>query len=120
MGLKMTLVKEMNHMYTEFVDAYWCIEDVGYDTQSVVFTLYCYPSREVKLNHLHILENPSLGYGSAISNVINGRLYLWEGQFSIEDIFPQGIPLGKDEQLKVLYKFVKDYTQLPFKDVLED
>ena len=37
-----------------------------------------------------------------------------------EIVFPNGIPLKESDQKDVLYKFVKEYTGLPFEDVFEE
>lgn len=120
MGLKMTLPKEKNGMYVDFTDAYWCIEDVAYGVNEVCWTLYCYPSREVRQHQMMILTDKSIGVGSSMSDVVDGRLYLWEAVFPITDIFPEGIPLGRDAQYTAIYGFIKEYTRLPFEDVLEE
>ena len=45
MGLRLTLSKENNSLFTEFKDAYWVVTNVSYSLTSVSFNLICYPSR---------------------------------------------------------------------------
>ena len=122
MGLKMTLTKEHNQLYNDFIDAYWAIDNVGYTPEQVIFTLYAYPSREAKLLNHNSLENPSIGYGSPVgAGTINCALYLWNVEMAITNIFPSGsIPAGRDAQYTAIYNWIKEYTQLPFEDVIEN
>ena len=120
MGLQLTLDKTKNLMYTTFEDAYWAIEDVSYTTDSIDFLLRAFPSREAKLMNLHILENPSIGYGSGDSSVC-AYLYCWHVHMNLTEIFPDGsIPAGRDAQYTAIYNWIKEYTELPWTDVLED
>lgn len=119
MALQMNLPKDKNQMYFEFPNAYWVIEDLNYTTTAVVFRLNVYPTRESKLMQNHVLENPSVGVGGCL-NVISSRLYTWQAVTEISTIFPSGIPLSEDEQKTAIYNWIKSYTGLPFKDVLED
>ena len=115
----MTLPKDKNHMATEFVDAYWAITELSYDFSILQFKLACFPSREAKQLDGTNVEDPSIeGYGSCQS-VYRPELYSWTPYFGIEDVFPDGIPLGRDAQLTIIYGFIKEYTGLPFEDVLE-
>ena len=119
MGLKLTLPKEKNHLFHEYEGAYWAISSLGYDTDNVVFTLTCYESREAKLINGTAVEDPSLaGYGSCLP-LFRTELYSWSPKLPIADVFPEGIPLGRDVQLTQIYTFIKEYTQLPFEDVFE-
>ena len=120
MGLSLTLTKEQNTLYHDFENAYWAINDLSYDTTSCYFRLNAYPSREAKLKNLTTLENPTIGFGSSGSKVVNSILYTWEVQLAISDIFPNGIPLDSDEQKTTIYEWIKTYTKLPFEDVLEE
>lgn len=120
MGLQMTLPKDKNHMATEFVDAYWAVTELGYDFVALHFKLVCFPSREAKLLDGNKVEEPSLGGYGLCEPTYHPKLYSWEPFFTIETVFPEGIPLGRDAQLKVIYSFIKDYTGLPFEDVFED
>lgn len=107
-------------MYFDFIDAYWAINDVVYTVDAIDFRLKAYPNREAKLMDKHILENPSIGYGSG-SSVVSCSLYEWHVTMSITVIFPDGsIPAGRDAQYTAIYNWIKEYTQLPFEDVFED
>jgi len=46
---------------------------------------------------------------------------LLDGVFmDLTNIFPDGsIPAGKDAQYTAIYNWIKEYTELPFEDVLE-
>lgn len=120
MGLKMTLPLDKNHMATEFVDAYWAVTELNYDFVGLHFKLACYPSREARQLDGTKIEEPSIeGYGLC-EPTYHPQLYSWEPFFTIETVFPEGVPLGRDAQLKVIYSFIKEYTGLPFEDVFED
>lgn len=119
MGLKLTLPKEDNRLYYDFVDAYWSVDDIKYTTQTVSFVLHCYPSREAKhMNNSDITEH-SFQFGSASPNIRFTVLYSWETYAMVTDIFPGGIPLSENEQKTALYNWVKSYTGMPFVDVYE-
>ena len=119
MGLSMTLPKDKNHIDAEFVDAYWAISALSYDMEAVSFTLTCYPSREAKqLAGTPVLEPSIGGYGMS-QPTYHPELYSWSPIFIIAQVFPEGIPLGRDAQLKKIYTFIKGYTGLPFEDVFE-
>lgn len=115
----MTLPKDKNHMYTDFIDAYWAVSTLGYDSENVVFALTCYVSREARMLDGTSVEEPSIeGFGSCLP-IYRPELYYWHHHCPIADIFPEGIPLDKDEQLKAVYLYIKAYTGLPFEDVFE-
>lgn len=118
MGLQMTLAKDKNSLHHDFIDAYWCIENISYTTAICDFDLRAYPSRDAKLAYGTMHGNPSVGFGGS-DPFVNSVLYRWNGQFSTRDLFPNGIPLDEDTQKTVLYNFVKRYTGLPFVDVFE-
>ena len=120
MGLQLTLAKENNRQYFDYVDAYWSVDDIGYTTQIVSFRLNCYPSREAKYKNLNQMPTSTLPIGSASPAVYDTVLYSWETYAMITDIFPSGIPLDENEQKTAIYNWVKAYTKLSFKDVLED
>ena len=119
MGLKMTLPQDKNHLSVEFTDAYWAISALGYDFEGVAFTLTCYPSREAKLLAGTNVENASIGGYGLCQPIYRPELYAWSPRFLIADVFPEGIPLGRDAQLTQIYTFIKGYTGLPFEDVFE-
>lgn len=120
MGLLMTLQKDKNHMATEFANAYWSITDLGYDIETLHFRLDCVPSREAKLLAGTQIENRTVNGFGICQSVYRPELYSWAPTFSIAEVFPEGIPLGRDAQLTHIYNFIKEYTGLPFEDVFED
>lgn len=121
MGLKLTLPKTNNHLYADFIDAYWVIQDMRYEMQDntlfVIFWLNCYPTRESS----KIIGEPveSLEIGRPVSAVYNGKLYEFTGLYRADVLFPSGIPVSLDEQKTVVYNWIKDHTDLPFEDVFE-
>lgn len=119
MGLQLTLNKENNRQYTDYVDAYWSIDDISYTTQIVRFRLRCYPSRESKYKDLHQMPTPTLPVGSASPDIYSTVLYQWETYVMITEVFKSGIPLSEDEQKTALYEWVKANVDLPFVDVFE-
>jgi len=120
MGLQYTLRKDKNSMYYDFIDAYWAISNVVYGVDSISFRLKAYPTRESKLMDLQTLENPSIGYGSG-GVVVDSSIYVWNVNMPITNVFPDGsIPAGKDAQYTAIYNWIKDYTKIPFDDILED
>lgn len=119
MGLQLTLEKANNRQYTDYVDAYWSVDDIAYTTQTVSFRLQCYPSREAKYKNLNQMPTSTLPIGSASPDIYDTVLYLWETYAMITDIFPNGIPLDENEQKTAIYNWVKNFTGLPFVDVLE-
>lgn len=120
MGLKLTLTKGNNHLAYDFVDAYWAITDLSYDTANCYFRLRAYPSREAKLADLSPVPFSTLPVGGASYPVVNCSLYMWEASIPTAQIFPSGIPLDADEQKTVVYNFIKAYTGLPYEDVFEE
>lgn len=120
MGLLLPLKKTQNNLYHDFNPAYWAIDDLGYDTTACFFRLNAYPTREARHMNMHILENPTIGFGACGDNTVHSQLYTWEVQLAIADIFPNGIPLDPNDQKTAIYEWVKAYTGLPFEDVLEE
>jgi len=119
MGLELALKKNQNHFYVDFNNAYWYLKDIQYGTELGIFTLAAYPNQEAKSKFMTEVEIKSNGYGSCTYPVVNNEIYSWTSEFRIRDVFPNGIPLNVNEQKTALYNFIKSYTQLPWKDVLE-
>ncbi len=119
MGFSLTLGKESNCLYTEFKDAYWVIKDISYSTTDVSFILVCYPSREARKQDNCTMGKSKLPVGGPSLGFFKSELYRWRGQFAISDLFPKGIPVDPNAQASRIYSFVKSYTGLKFKDVLE-
>lgn len=121
MGLLADLSKESNVMGIDWNKAYWCIDTIRIDSnqQAVVIELNAYPSRESRL-----MQNQPLvadyGFGTPSDMAVDGILYTWQGCFSLEQAFPNGIPISLDEQKAILYPLVKDYLGLSdWEDVIE-
>ena len=120
MGLQLTLTKENNSLYTDFPNAYWCVEDVGYRINMVGFNLYASPSREAKQkNALAQPIQSTLPFGSATVPYYNTRIYNFFAEMPINVIFPNGIPLSRNDQMTAIYNWIKQDTNLPFVDILE-
>ena len=120
MGLQMTLTKEHNKIYYDFQNAYWAITDLVHNTDSVSFLLEAFPTRDSKLKDRSPMEDTGIGQGFGTGgSMVRSSLYEWRGIFEIADIFPNGIPIGRDAQYTAVYNFIKQYTGLPFTDVLE-
>lgn len=120
MGLKLTLNRENNRLYTDFVDAYWVIDRITYSTQHMAFALICYPSRDAKMQNNVPMPSSTLPIGGVGVEVYGTELYRWQAQLAIIDIFPGGIPLDENTQKTAIYNWIKAYTNLPFEDVLEE
>ena len=119
MALSMTLTKDKNRLYVDFIDAYWVIDDLFYTTDTIHFSLKCYPNRESKEMNNHVLDNPSVDFGCG-SRVVDSLIYSWNVNMDLRNIFSNGvIPAGKDAQYPAIYKWVKKHTGLPFRDVFE-
>lgn len=119
MGLQMTLTRDNNSLYCNFIDAYWALDGVMHDIESVSFRLVAYPSREAKFANQTLHVNPTLGFGRPYRNTVECELYIMPFSAKAVDIFPNGIPIGKDAQYTAIYNWIKNYTQLPFEDVFE-
>ena len=121
MGLQMTLTKDKNKLYHDFQNAYWAITDLVHNTDSVSFLLEAFPSREAKLKDRTPMESSGIGDGFGTGGImVRSSLFEWRGVFEIQDIFPNGIPIGRNAQYTAEYNFIKEYTELPFTDVLEE
>lgn len=119
MGLSLTLKKEYNNFYTDFIDAYWSIDNIQYTSTDCSFRLSAYPSREAKKKMYQNISQLSIG-GATYGTVFNPVLHEWVGFVQWKEIFPNGIPVDENEQKTVIYNYIKKYTQLPFNDVLEN
>lgn len=118
MGLSLTLSKNNNNFYHDFIDAYWSLKDINYNTTDCTFELLVYPSREAKLNTGKEIQ--SIGVGNAYFGTnVYPYLYQWTGFAKLTDLFPEGIPVDPNEQKKIIYNYIKQYTGLPFQDVFE-
>ena len=125
MGLKLTLKKQDNKMYYDFIDAYWKVENVLFSNSGGIsylgFTLNAYPSRDASKMYLKPINySGEIPVGGAESLAYEPRIWYWEATFKTADVFPSGIPITETEQKDEIYKLVKKYTGLPFEDVLEN
>lgn len=131
MGLKLTIQKEDNYLYQDFIDAYWKIDEIIFsnaDGESYVsFTLNAYPSRDASKKMLNSIEYSNvIPIGGTPRIAYEPRLWHWEACFKTLDVFEDGIPTTEAEQKDVLYLFVKEYVYtlsnktVVFEDVLED
>ena len=120
MGLKLTLKKQDNALYNDFIDAYWKLTNINYTTSVVAFELKCFPTREASKMNLVPMPTPTLPIGGANMTVYETSLYIWQSYEAIKNIFPSGIPLSENEQKTALYNWIKEYTGLPFEDVFEE
>lgn len=122
MGLQLTLPKTANSIGDDFIDAYWVIQELRYETQDgnlyAVFWLNCYCDR----NASKLTGQPVQGLeiGRPMSAVYDGKLYEYLGLVKANEIFPNGIPISSDDQKTVIYNWIKESTGLPFEDVLEE
>lgn len=124
MGLQLTVYKEDNALYADFVNAYWRIENIVFSNANgvgyVSFELNTYPSRESANMNLHSITSNTFPIGGATAIAYSTKIRTWLATFKSADVFTDGIPLTETAQKDVLYALVKSYTGLPFTDVLED
>ena len=119
MGLKLTLSKENNTLYHDFLDAYWHIDNIVYTTTQVGGVLKCFPSREASLKSGTQIS-PNLPIGNSIFPLVDACIYRWDFIFDLSKVFKDSIPLNKNEQVTAIYEAVKEYIGLPFEDVFEE
>lgn len=124
MGLQLTVYKEDNALYADFVNAYWRIDNIVFSNANgvgyVSFELNTYPSRESANMNLHSITSNTFPIGGATAIAYSTKIRTWLATFKSADVFTEGIPLTESAQKDVLYTLVKSYTGLPFTDVLED
>lgn len=124
MGLQLTVYKEDNALYADFVNAYWRIDNIVFSNANgvgyVSFELNTYPSRESANMNLHSITSNTFPIGGATAIAYSTKIRTWLATFKSADVFTEGIPLTESAQKDVLYALVKSYTGLPFTDVLED
>lgn len=125
MGLSFDLQKEDNHLYNDFPDAYWSVDNIAFYTTTnnitmVRFDFNAYASRNAKQFRSSRIT-PTLQFGGPCSSVVDPLLYQWCGEFDASGIFPNGIPTSVSDQKSVLYVFIKSYLGLTEAvDVLEE
>ena len=123
MAIQMKLLKENNHMNIDFNNAYWVIENVGIkiENESLLygFDFNAYANKESCDNSRNFKEVKLLNFGTSKELVVNSLLYSYRGIYQASNIFPEGIPNNKDEQLAILYPFIKQELNLTdFIDIL--
>lgn len=110
MAIQMRLPKEDNVLYTDFEEAYWCIEGISFGSASGIaytrFAFNAYPSKEAKLKAMAPIE-PTLEHGGPKGMAYQPVLHAWEAVVPTLGIFPGGIPVSETEQKDVLYAYVK-------------
>lgn len=124
MGIEMKLAKEDNVLYTDFNNAYWCIDDIAFLNSNgksyVRFNFNAYPSREASKMALNTVT-PTLDFGGPIGVAYSPLLHTWEATFETEILFPTGIPITEKEQKDRLYVFIKEHLGLTgYTDVIEE
>ena len=116
MAIQMKLLKENNHINIDFNNAYWVIENVGIkienDSLLYGFNFNAYANQEACENSRIYKQVDLLNFGSPKETVINSLLYSFRGIYQASYIFPEGIPNNKDEQLAILYPFIKQELNL--------
>lgn len=120
MGLSLTLGPEQNHIGIEFPNAYWHVEGISYGGGYTAGSLVCYPSRDVALREgTELSEWEQIPIGGPTYNHAHAKLWSWDFSFPTAVAFPNGIPLDEKAQKTAIYNWIKGYTKLPFKDVIE-
>lgn len=131
MGFIMKLEKQNNHLYADFDNAYWSIDNIEFSTHIVYnnniksttpivsFALRAYPTRDAKIKEGNGFSS-TLSFGGANSISYQPALYEWRGIFETALIFTGDIPKSESEQKDILYAFIKSYLHLEnYIDVIE-
>lgn len=124
MALQMDLNRGSNHLYVDWIAAYWVIENIRVGNQdgiaTVAFDFCAYPSREARLANLTMVSS-SLPFGGPARVAVEPVLYQWTAVFPATAVFGESLPLTEAGQRAVLYPFVKSYLGLTEAvDVLEE
>ena len=122
MAIEIKLPKELNHLNIDFDKAYWVIQDIGMriDLDNQVrygFTLNVYAnkySKECTDKHKENVDVfKGIGYSFVpVSTRDNNILYQWRFIDTPTIIFPQGIPISRDQQLTSCYEYLKQRLEL--------
>ena len=116
MAIQMKLFKGNNHINIEFNNVYWVIENVciKIENNSLLygFNFNAYANKEACENSRIYKQVDLLNFGSPKETIINSLLYSFRGIYQTRYIFPEGIPNNKDEQLVILYTFIKQELNL--------
>ena len=129
MGLKFKLAKQYNHIYADFNDAYWAIDNIVVypeNGQSYVhFELTAYASREAKHKNMQNVAEPKateIPLGGAVSSVYNTELYKAVQELPTATLFDT-VPNTISAQKDILYEYIKSLLTnagVAFENVLED
>lgn len=129
MGLKFKLAKEFNHIYADFDNAYWAIDNIVVypeNRQSYVhFELTAYASRDAKHKNMQTVAEPSpkeIPLGGAVSAVYNTELYKAVQELPTANLFDT-VPNTISAQKDILYAYIKtllDNAEITYEDVLEE
>lgn len=128
MALKITLPKASNHLYYDFVDAYFVVESVSFYDENgeskIHFEFNGYPSREArKVDGVAIPTESAIPFGGAFYPIYSTKIYQWAANLAAEMVFPEGIPVSIDARKTVLYNTVKemlDESGIQYEDIFEE
>lgn len=125
MGFKLTLKKENNNFYHNFVDAYWAIDGIALTTENGVFKvsceIKCYPSREAKYKTGEAVE--TMTFGGSLSPMYNPLLYQFILLELATSVFGQdSIPTDTAQIKTAIYNYLKNnFTEFATaEDVFEE
>ena len=130
MGLSIRLSKQYNHMYTDYPDAYWSVDNICIypegDESYLHFEITAYPSREAKKQKDAVIQEPAakvIPFGGAVKATYEPELFKATQEIPTNYIFKTSVPNTIAEQKEYVYAFVKDALQnagVTFSDVLEE
>lgn len=126
MGFLINLPKKSNHMYTDYPNAYWCLDNVRTiyenNVQQVLYDVSAYPSRDIK-NNDGLWLAAAYPFGDPMQSHVNACLYRFTDKHPAAEIFPGGMPADLSEVKKILYVHFKNYLNslgIAYTDVLEE
>lgn len=126
MGFLINLPKESNHMYTDYPEAYWYLDNIRtiYEdgVQKVLYDVSAYPSREVKNKEGYWLVS-AYPFGNPTSSRVNACLYRFTDNHPTAEIFPNGMPSDLNEVKSILYNHFKTFLDslgVAYTDVFEN
>ena len=125
MGFLINLPKESNHMYTDYPNAYWYLDNIRtiYEdgVQKVLYDVSAYPSREVKNKEGYWLVS-AYPFGDPINSRVNACLYRFTDNHPTAEIFANGMPSDLNDVKRILYTHFKvflDSLGVAYTDVFE-
>ncbi len=129
MGLKFELKKELNHLYVDFPDAYWAVDNISVypegDKTYVHFEISAYANRESRLMEGQRVQEPTakdVPFGGAVRPVYEPVLFHATQEIPASWLF-SAVPTTISEQKDVIYSYVKtmlDNAETQYEDVLEE